>query len=189
MLSQPGDLTCYICFPWFCSQKVFERKLLFCFLTEMGITLLSTGSGWVCRCCCNLGYFFVPVVWKVLSCISRAFICVREAEMRRHRVSLPWLSMLLKGSVGNIAGVGGFRYHTHCHWVLACWGGKMAMAVQEGMAGERGWPSCRKASTDGKNKHTLETRDGKKSWFGCNCEWDPWDLAIYFGQGSLCHNE
>lgn len=111
-----------------------------------------------------LGIFFVPVVWNVLSCISRALISVRAAEMRRQRVSLAWLSMLLERSVGNIAGVGGFRYCTHCDWVLACWGGKMAMAEQAGMVRERGWPSCRKASTDGKNNHTLDTRDGKKSW-------------------------
>lgn len=164
MLSQPGDLTCYICFPCFCSQKISEKKLLFWFLTEMRMTFPSTGSGWVCRCCCSFGYFFVPVVWKVLSCISRALICVRAAEMRRQRVSLPWLPMLLKRSVGNIAGVGGFRYHTHCGWVLACWGGKTAMAVQAGMDRERGWPSLRKASPDGKNDHTLETRDGKRNW-------------------------
>lgn len=53
----------------------------------------------------------------------------------------------------------------------------MAMAVQAGMVRERGWPSCRKASADRMNNHTLETRDGKKGGFGCNCERDPQNMG------------
>lgn len=107
------------------------------------------------------------------------------------RVSLPWLSMLLKRSVGNIAGVGGFRYHTHCEWVIACWGGRMAVAVQAGMVRDRGWPSHRKASTGGKNDPTLETRDGKKCWLWLKLWARPPGpgFTICLGLGSLCRSE